>query len=212
MGWCGDGVIRAHLRGIPGARGLTPCVIDCRPMRRASFLLGPLLIVLAAACSAQSESGEAGPVTPTTTEVTSAAPAEAAPPPVVEPTEEGPCPYLDTAFVEETNGQRVADIKISTDDTPACYFYRPDGSVQLAIQIYSGDPAVAKAFVDQVAPVDTSNPAELTGGWAGGAQPTDDGAVYAVAKEATAVVVVTNQEQTIKAKIVAQEAISALGL
>ena len=45
-----------------------------------------------------------------------------------------------------------------------------------------------------------------------GAQPTDEGAVYAVAKGPQAVVVTTNQEQTIKAKVVAQETISALGL
>jgi UPF0176 protein len=180
-------------------------------MRRASFLLGPLLILLAA-CNAKTGAGEPVPAATSSTEVASQSTAAAAPPPVAEPTEEGPCPYLDAAFVEETNGQRVADTKISTDETPACYFYRSDGNVQLAIQIYSGDPAVAKAFVDQVAPVDTANPAELDGGWEGGSQPTDVGAVYAVAKEATAVVVVTNQEQTIKAKLVAQEAISALGL
>lgn len=181
-------------------------------MRRASFLLGPLLIVLAA-CSPQNAADEPERIAPPTTEsATTEAPA-AAPPPVAEPTLDGPCPYLDAAFVEETNGQRVGDIKISADEpTPACYFYRADGGVQLAVQIYTGDPAVAKAFVDQVAPVDTANPAELAGGWAGGARPTDEGAVYAVAKDGTAVVVATNQEQTLKGKLVAQEAISALGL
>lgn len=180
-------------------------------MRRASFLLGPLLIVLAA-CGSQDAADEPERIAPPPTETSSEAPA-AAPPPVAEPTLDEPCPYLDDAFIEETNGQRVADTKISADEpTPACYFYRADGNVQLAVQIYTGDPAVAKAFVDQVAPVDTANPAELAGGWAGGAQPTDEGAVYAVAKDATAVVVATNQEQTLKARLVAQEAISALGL
>lgn len=179
-------------------------------MRRASFLLGPLLVALAA-CSAQKIEGEPEVIAPPTTEASASAPA-AAPPPVAEPTEDGPCPYLDAAFVEETNGQRVAETKISADETPACYFYRADGDVQLAVQIYSGDPAVAKAFVDQVAPVDSANPAELAGGWSGGAQPTDEGAVYAVAKGGTAVVVATNQDQTLKAKLVAQEAISALEL
>jgi UPF0176 protein len=193
------------------AQDATPSVIDSGAMRRASFLLGPLLIVLAA-CSAQNTEDEPEVIDPPSTEVSTETSVAANPPPVAEPTEEGPCPYLDDAFIEETNGQRVGDTKISTDETPACYFYRSDGDVQLAIQIYSGEPAVAAAFVDQVAPVDTANPAELPGGWAGGAQPTDVGAVYAVAKEGTAVVVVTNQEQTLKAKIVAQEAISTLGL
>jgi UPF0176 protein len=180
-------------------------------MRRASFLLGPLLIVLAA-CSAQNAEDEPEVIAPPSTETSTETSVAAAPPPVAEPTEEGPCPYLDDAFVEETNGQRIGDTKISTDEPPACHFFRSDGDIQLAVQIYSGDPAVAEAFVDQVAPVDTANPAELPGGWSGGAQPTDEGAVYAVAKDGTAVVVATNQEQTLKAKLVAQEAISALGL
>lgn len=181
-------------------------------MRRATFLLGPLLIVLAA-CNSQNAEDEPTPIGPVSTaESTSEEPDEAAPPPVAEPTVDGPCPYLDTAFVEETNGQRVGDVKISADELPACHFYRSDGNVQLAIQIYNGDPAVAAAFVDQVAPVDTANPAQLVGGWAGGAMPTEDGAVFAVAKGAVAVVVVTNQEQTLKAKLVAQRAIDELGL
>ncbi|OLF06298.1 hypothetical protein BLA60_32145 [Actinophytocola xinjiangensis] len=183
-------------------------------MRRVSFLVAPLVVVLAA-CGAENIAGQPqviGAPDTGTSETTGEAAPTAAPPTVVEPTEGGPCPYLDAAFVEETNGQRVAETKTSTDDPPACYFYRADGDVQLAIQIYRGEPDVAKAFVDQAAPVDSANPAELAGGWAGGAQPTDTGAVYAVAKEGTAVVVATNQEQTLKAKLVAQEAITALGL
>lgn len=186
-------------------------MIDSGAMRRASFLLGSLLVALVG-CSGQNGEGEPEVIAPPSTEVSTETPVSANPPAVAEPTEEGPCPYLDDAFIEETNGQRVGDTKISVGETPACYFYRADGDVQLAIQVYSGDPAVAQAFVDKVAPVDTANPAELPGGWAGGAQPTDVGAVYAVAKEGTAVVVVTNQEQTLKAKLVAQEAISTLGL
>jgi UPF0176 protein len=181
-------------------------------MRRVSFLIGPLLVVLVA-CGGR-VAGTAAPQAnpPATTEASGEESGEAQAPAVAEPSAEGPCPYLDAAFVEETNGQRVAETKISDDETPACYFYRADGGVQLAIQVYSGEPAVAKAFVDKVAPVDTANPAELAGGWSGGAQPTEEGAVYAVAKEGTAVVVTTNQEQTLKAKLVAQQAISALGL
>ncbi|MGH3756618.1 DUF2020 domain-containing protein [Actinophytocola sp.] len=174
------------------------------------MLLGPLLIVLAA-CNSESAADDP---TVITTEGTSAAaaPPAAKPPAPPEPTADGPCPYLDQTFVEDTNGQRVGETKTSADDPPACFFYRSDGGVQLTVQVYRGKAAVAKALVDQVAPVDTANPAELTGGWTGGAQPTDEGAVYAVAKEAVAVVVATNQEQTIKAKLVAQEAITALGL
>jgi hypothetical protein len=184
-------------------------VVDYLPVKRA-LLLGPLLIVLAA-CNAEPEVDDPTVVPPEQTQ-TSEAPPAAQPPAAPEPTAGGPCPYLDTATVEDTNGQRVGEVKTSADDPPACFFYRSDGNVQLTVQVYSGDAAVAKALVDQAAPVDSSNPAELAGGWAGGAQPTDEGAVYAVAKDASAVVVSTNQEQTIKAKVIAQEAISALGL
>lgn len=179
-------------------------------MKRALFL-GPLLIVLAA-CNAEPAADDPTVITPDTNQQTSEAPPAAAPPAAPEPTADGPCPYLEAAFVEGTNGQHVGDVKISADEPPACFFYRPDGGIQMTVRVYAGDATVAKALVDQAAPVDTSNPAELAGGWTGGAQPTDEGAVYAVAKDTDAIVVTTNQEQTIKAKLVAQEAISALGL
>jgi hypothetical protein len=173
------------------------------------LLLGPLLLVGLAACS---EEPADDPTVVTTDSTSTTNQAEAALPAEPQPTGEGPCPYLEQSFVEETNGQRVSKVEISADQPPACFFYRPDGNVQLSIRVYTGDANVAKALVDEAAPVDTANPAELTGGWKGGAEATDDGAVYAVAKDATAVVVTTNQEQTIKAKQIAQESITALGL
>lgn len=179
-------------------------------MKRALFL-GPLLIVLAA-CNTEPVAGDPTVITSDTSQQTSEAPPAAVAPAAPEPTADGPCPYLDAVFIEGTNGQHVGDVKISAGEPPACFFYRPDGDIQLTVRVYTGEAAVAKALVDQVAPVDTSNPAELAGGWTGGAQATDEGAVYAVAKDDDAVVVTTNQEQTIKAKLVAQEAISALGL
>jgi hypothetical protein len=179
-------------------------------MKRALFL-GPLLIVLAA-CNSQTAADDPTVITPDNNQSTSAAPPAADVPAAPEPSADGPCPYLDKTFVEDTNGQHVGNVKISADQPPACFFYRPDGGVQLTVRVYTGDAATAKALVDQAAPIDTSNPAQLAGGWAGGAQPTDEGAVYAVAKDKDAVVVTTNQEQTIKAKVVAQEAISKLGL
>lgn len=179
-------------------------------MKRA-LLLGPLLIVLAA-CANEPAADDPTVITPDDSSASTAAQPAAKPPAAPEPSADGPCPYLEQSFVEETNGQHIGDIKISADDPPACFFYRPDGGTQMTVRVYKGDPAVAKALVDEVAPVDTANPAELSGGWSGGAQPTDDGAVYAVAKDAEAVVVTTNQEQTIKAKVVAQQAITALGI
>jgi hypothetical protein len=66
--------------------------------------------------------------------------------------------------------------------------------------------------VDEVAPVSTADPATLADGWAGGSQLTGTGAVFAVAKEKSAVVITTNQKQTIKAKRVAEQTIAALAL
>ncbi|MCA1655611.1 MAG: DUF2020 domain-containing protein [Pseudonocardiaceae bacterium] len=172
------------------------------------LLLGPLLMVALGACSEE----PADDPTVVRTNPPSTASQAAALPPEPQPTADGPCPYLEEGFVEETNGQRVSKVAISPDQPPTCFFYKPDDTVQLIVRVYTGEPAVAKALVAAAAPVATANPAELTGGWQGGAQPTDGGAIYAVAKEQTAVVVTTNQEQTIKAKQIAQESITALAL
>jgi len=138
----------------------------------------------------------------------------AAPPPEPTPAELAPCPYLDAGFVEQTNGQRVGKTQISADRPhPACFFYRPDGDEQLRVQVVVNvDPATARATVDRAAPVDTSDPATLPGGWEGGKQPTDSGAVFAVYKDGAAVIVVSNQRQTIKVSRVAEQVITELGL
>ena len=174
------------------------------------LLLGPVLLAALTACTEEPADDPTVATGGTTTVTTSAAPAELPPDP--EPTADGPCPYLDQAYVEETNGQRVSKVQTSADDPPACFFFRPDGNVQLTVRIYDGEEPVARGLVDAAAPVETSNPAELSGGWEGGSEAKDTGAVYAVAKGGTAVVVSTNQGQTIKAKQIAQESITALGL
>jgi hypothetical protein len=158
------------------------------------LLLGPVLLAALAACTVKPVDNPTVAQEPVSTPTSEA---QVQLPPDPEPTADGPCPYLDEAFVEETNGQRVANVQTSADDPPACFFYRPDGSVQLTVRIYNGEEPVARALVDAAAPVATSNPAELSGGWEGGSESRDTGAVYAVAKGGTAVVVTTNQEQTI---------------
>ena len=141
-------------------------------------------------------------------------PTPAALPPEPVAVRDGACPYLRSDFVADTNGQRVSKVRLSAGEPhPACFFYRGDGGEQLRVQVLvAADPAVARAIVDRAAPVATSDPAQLPGGWQGGKQPTDAGAVFAVAKAGSAVVVVTNQQQTIKASRVAEQAITALGL
>jgi hypothetical protein len=176
-------------------------------MKRA-LLLGPLLLVALAACTEETDDPTVNTTTPTST----ASQTQAALPADPQPTNAGPCPYLEESYVEDTNGQHVGKVQTSADQPPACFFYRPDGSVQLTVHVYTGDANIAKALVDAAAPIATSNKAELSGGWTGGAEAKDTGAIYAVAKEGSAVVVSTNQEQTIKAKQIAQQSITALGL
>lgn len=179
-------------------------------------MLGLLLAV--AGCVAGCADPPTDPVAVPEATTTSAAAAPTTQPPAVSPPDatparDGRCPYLETSFAAETNGQQVSRVRLSADDPPACFFYRGDGSEQLRVQVLTGaDAAVAKALVDRVAPVTTSDPAALDGGWEGGKQPTDAGAVFAVAKGGAAVVVVTNQKQTIKASRVAEQAITTLGL
>jgi hypothetical protein len=134
-------------------------------------------------------------------------------PPAPEPTRDGPCPYLESDFVAQANGQRVSKVRASADAPhPACFFYALDGRLQLTVRVYVGEPAVATAVVDQAAPVRTSNPADEPAGWRGGYQTVEGGAVYAVARSGSAVVVSTNQRQTIKARTVAKRAVARLGL
>jgi UPF0176 protein len=182
-------------------------------MRRPAILLVPLALALAA-CTQKPvgapESGYTGNQTPTPQAQTTTA---AKPPTSPVPAADGKCPYLDNNFVAQANGQRVSKTKVSADKPhPACFFYRSDGRLQLTVQVYVGDATLAKALVDQAAPVDTSDPAKLSTGWTGGSQKTQTGAVYAVAKGGSAVVISTNQAQTIKAKRVAEQAIEELGL
>lgn len=176
-------------------------------------VLVALLAVAVAGCAPTNSA-----TTESTTATTSAASTPGTPagpvlPAEPRPTANGPCPYLPAGEVEEANGQRVSKVRISADTPhPTCFFYRADGSVQLTARVYVGEPAVAKLVVDTAAPVDSANPADSPAGWRGGAQRTDDGAVYAVAKAGAAVVVTTNQQQTIKARRVTELTIAALGL
>ena len=130
-----------------------------------------------------------------------------------QPVANEPCRYLPATTVEAVNGERVGTVQISADRPyPACFFLRGDGAVQLRTWIVVATPEVARAAVDAAAPVATSDLAELPDGWSGGSQPTADGAVFAVARQGTAVVVTTNQRQTISARRIAEQVIAALGL
>lgn len=167
-------------------------------------------MALLAGCSATVVSGTASPSPPSTS---AAAKAAADLPPDPEPGSTAQCPYLKSDFVADSNGQHVSKVRVSADRPhPACFFYRPDGKVQLTVQVYTGTPDVATGLVNRAAPLETSNPANDPTGWKGGYEAKDDGAVYAVAKGENAVIVTTNQKQSVKARTVAKQAIAALKL
>lgn len=167
-------------------------------------------MALLAGCSPTVVSGTASPSLPSTS---AAAKAAADLPSEPEPASTAQCPYLKTDFVADANGQHVSKVRVSADQPhPACFFYRPDGKIQLTVQVYVGTPEVATGLVNRAAPVETSNPANDPSGWKGGYEAKDDGAVYAVAKASSAVIVTTNQKQSVKARTVAKQAIAALKL
>ena len=125
------------------------------------------------------------------------------------------CPYLDTEWVAETNGQRVTGY--GTDEsfsTPACVYYSFPEEPQLTVIVREMDSvAEATQVVDWAAPIDSTEPAEEPAGWSGGrGGGQGQGALYTVSKNNTAVVVFSNQEQSLKAQLVAEEVIKNLGL
>ena len=182
-------------------------------MRNAALYTGVLLAaVTLAGCS--SPQPQASPAT-TTPSPTSSAPTStsAVAPGDPVPATTAQCPYLTNTFVADANGEMVTKVQISADKPhPACFFYSYGNDKQLTVQVYVGDAGAATALVNKAAPIETSDKADLPGGWAGGSESTSTGAVYAVSKAGSAVVVFTDQKQTIKAKQVAKQAIAALGL
>jgi hypothetical protein len=144
----------------------------------------------------------------------SPAPSSASAPPEPPPARSGTCPYLDTGVVARANGQHVGKVRLSAGRNhapPTCFFYRGDGRRQLTVRPFAGDARTARAVVNAAAPVATSNRAEDPPGWQGGSEVRQHGAVYAVAdRHGHAIVVTTNQRQTIKAKQVALRAIKKL--
>nr|WP_245757308.1 DUF2020 domain-containing protein [Amycolatopsis xylanica] len=165
---------------------------------------------MAAGCSPDTSAGPASAAAPSAAPSSSAAPEI---PPEPKPSADGPCPFLEKSFVAQANGQQVSKIRISADKPhPTCFFYALSGKLQLTVRVYSGDSAVARALVDQAAPVATSNPASEPAGWNGGYLSTDSGAVYAVWQRGSAIVVTTNQKQSVKARTVAVQAIGSLKL
>ncbi|MEV6603365.1 DUF2020 domain-containing protein [Kutzneria sp. NPDC051319] len=183
-------------------------------MRNAAWCIGVLAaaVTLGGCSSPQLAAGTAEPAPTTSSKAVPTSTSAVAPADPV-PASTAQCPYLSSTFVEDANGEKVTKVMVSADKPhPACFFYSFGNDKQMTVQVYVGDAGSATALVNKAAPIDTSDKAELPGGWAGGSEATGSGAVYAVSKAGSAVVVSTDQKQTIKAKQVAKQAIAALGL
>ncbi|MEJ2852472.1 MULTISPECIES: DUF2020 domain-containing protein [unclassified Saccharothrix] len=173
----------------------------------------PSLLALGALAACTAEPATVATTAPPTTAAVPATTRPAGPPPEPQPAADGQCPYLESAYVAEANGQLVRKVRLSADQPdPACFFYANATDVQLTVWVFHGDAATAKAVVDRAAPVSGSSPASAPAGWEGGSLVLAEGAVYAVAKGGDAVVVTSNQKQTIKAKRVAETVVANLGL
>ncbi|AZA10476.1 DUF2020 domain-containing protein [Corynebacterium gerontici] len=127
---------------------------------------------------------------------------------------DAPCPYLDNEFIAETNGQKVtstgADARF---DPPACGFWGYGENPQATVLVrHMPDEQQAREVVDWAAPIDSTDPASLEGGWEGGRSGGESGAVFAVQKGPTAVVVWSDQAQSLKAQLIAEQTIASLGL
>lgn len=173
----------------------------------------PAATATSAMTTASTSTGTTTPA-PATTPVTSARPAPVVVPPPPRPTVIGDCPYLSSDDVAQLNGERVGGVLLDPAfEPPACAFTRGDGSEQLRVWVLrAGSAEVATATVDRAAPVDSTDPADQPAGWLGGSGSGPDGAVYAVSKGPVAVVVTTNQAQSIKARRVTELVVSSLGL
>ncbi|WP_447004997.1 DUF2020 domain-containing protein [Saccharothrix isguenensis] len=182
-------------------------------MNRALHTALPSLLVLGALVACGTADPSPTPATETSTVAPTTTAGPAGPPPPPEPVTDGQCPYLASSVVQEANGQLVRKVRLSADQpNPACFFYADGSDVQLSVWVFQGDAMMAKAVVDRAAPVADSNPAAAPEGWNGGSLTTDTGAVYAVAKDGHAVVVTSNQKQTIKTRRVAETVVGNLGL
>ncbi|HJG43218.1 DUF2020 domain-containing protein [Corynebacterium phoceense] len=124
------------------------------------------------------------------------------------------CPYLDTQWVADTNGQRMTKQGLDTRfGTPACVFWSYPEAPQATVMVRDlGTVERARAAVDWAAPIDQTEPVD-DNGWQGGRGVLNEElSVYAVQKDNEAVLVWTNQAQTVKAELIAKEAITNLGL
>ncbi|HEX5493245.1 MAG TPA: DUF2020 domain-containing protein [Mycobacteriales bacterium] len=125
-------------------------------------------------------------------------------------TVDAPCPYVDTASVMNTIGQHLTRTTVtSTVPHPSCAFYRPDGAVaaQITVSDLANPIAAQNAALAQVGK--GSNPVSGIGDY-GVVAIVDDGALLAVTKGPSLVLVKINQQSSLEAREIARTVVSAL--
>lgn len=134
----------------------------------------------------------------------------------------GDCPYLSADDAARLAGQRTGPgAVVAANPAPICVFTRSDGGWLAAVRVFrTPDAASAAAAVDERVPIADSSPAEDPAGWTGGYRGLPSGtpeypaarAVYGVSKGASAVVVWTNQPQSIRGRRIVEAVIGSLQL
>lgn len=133
--------------------------------------------------------------------------------PVVEPVTEAECPYFSAEEATELGGEQATTVRIDDRmETPACFFSGADGSVHLTTTVYELDsPERAAEVVDESAPADTSEPAEVEGGWTGGRSGGPGGALAVLANGTRVLAVQSTQEDPLIVQGVAEVVAPRLG-
>ena len=169
-------------------------------------------VVLLAGCQSVVTRAETAASTPTAAGARPMSPQPRASRPSTRPPApvEGRCPYVDADSVAGVVGQHISRTTVTpTRPHPGCSFYRPNGerAVEVAVSMRPG-------------PVQAQNEAISIGGRA--ANPVDglgdggvvavtaDGAVLAVSKGRTLVVVRINQRSSLEAKEIARYVVSRI--
>lgn len=101
------------------------------------------------------------------------------------PTEDADCPYLSAEDAAELTGEMVDKTQIDPAyDPPACFFGTQDGAVTLMVSLETVDSEEeAVRLVDEVVPPDSTERADVEGGWTGGKNASEAGATLAVHRE-----------------------------
>lgn len=171
------------------------------------LVAGGALLVLAGCAGARPTQEDEAVGTPTrATTSAKPKPTQTSAAPAV--TRDGPCPYFDADFAEQTVGQHMSRSTITTTSpNPGCTFYRPDGGKAIDVQVSSVDSAV----VAQQKAIDTvgANANPVNGIGDGGVVAiVSDGARIAVSKGKVLVVVWINQQVSLQARDIAAAVIA----